>query len=106
MHRLRHGPAGARVALAAALVVSLSRAAPPQGDQVKVTCAQAYETAQRLREGHRLREAREQLLVCARPECPALLRRDCAPWLGEVEAVLPSIVVVARTADGQKEHDV
>jgi hypothetical protein len=81
------------------------RAGSAGADSVKVGCAQAYESAQRLREARRLRDAREQLLVCARPECPTLLRRDCAPWLGEVDAAIPSVVIVAHGADGRTQVD-
>ena len=101
MLRSRRRSLRARSTLAAALLVCATPAAAAGPDAVKVGCAQAYETAQRLREAKKLRDAREQLLLCARPECPAILRRDCTPWLGEIEATLPQIVIVVRGEGGR-----
>jgi hypothetical protein len=92
----------ALVVLAFALCLSLAStpaafaADPPD----KAVCARAYEQAQRHRQARELRAARADLQVCSRSECPAWVRRDCGPWLSEVEAALPSIVILARTADG------
>src|SRR5262249_42485296 len=63
----------------------------------------AYEKAQQLRGEAKLRAARDQLLVCSRPECPALVRQDCSQWMGEVQHALPSVVIAARDGTG---HDV
>jgi hypothetical protein len=71
----------------------------------KVACARSYEQGQRLRRSHELRAAREELLSCARVECPAALRRECTQWAGEVEAATPTIVVGARNADGRPVTD-
>ena len=69
-------------------------------------CAEAYEKAQRLRKDYELRAAHEQLLTCANPACPGFVKQDCARWLGEVEASTPTVVVLARGADGQAMEDV
>jgi hypothetical protein len=69
----------------------------------KQTCIAAYEKAQHLRNDAKLRAAREQLLVCSRPECPALVRQDCSQWMTEVNAALPSVVIAGRDTQG---HDV
>jgi hypothetical protein len=58
--------------------------------------------SQRLRKEGKLRAARVELLRCARPECPALARDECGPWLEEVEAQQPSIVVSASDRVGRK----
>lgn len=63
----------------------------------------AYDHGQELRDGGRLREAREQLEICAQAGCPAVIVRECVPWLRELDAMLPSVVVAVRDAAG---HDV
>src|SRR5262245_16831403 len=69
----------------------------------KITCAHSYEQAQRLRQAHELKGARRELLVCSRVECPSWVRRDCAPWLDEVEAAIPTINIILRSAvDGSR----
>lgn len=75
------------------LAFGLFWAAPAVADDA---CLRSYESAQRLRLQTKLIEAKRQLLVCARAECPEVLRRDCSTWLGEVEAATPSVVVAAR----------
>jgi hypothetical protein len=69
------------------------------------TCARSYEQAQRRRQSHELRAAREDLLVCSKKECPAWMRRDCVPWLADVEAAIPSIVVEANRSDARATLD-
>ena len=61
----------------------------------KASCAQAYESAQESRAAGQLQETRRRLSVCARPECPGFVQKDCARWLEEVERELPSIVISA-----------
>lgn len=88
----------------AALIVaaSLFASAAARADE-KQTCVAAHEKAQRLRIDAKLRAAKEQLVVCSRPECPVIIRQDCAQWMAEVNASLPSIVIAARDTSG---HDV
>jgi hypothetical protein len=69
----------------------------------KATCAAAYADGQRLYRRQALRAARGQLLLCARDPCPKILQPDCGQWLDTVERELPSIVLVARHADGRDE---
>jgi hypothetical protein len=87
------------LALLALLTVAcpaVSRADPPGKDQ----CFDAYEQAQRSRKAYKLRAAHEQLLTCAADTCPAFVRQDCSKWLAEVETSTPTIVVLAKHADG------
>lgn len=82
-----------------ALVLSLATLLAPAGvarAADKAACLRAYESAQHDKNAGKLRAARSKLRVCVEPECPALLRADCATWLGEVERGMPSVVVVAR----------
>lgn len=61
----------------------------------------SYVEAQKLRKADKLIAARKELIECGAEACPAGLRKDCIEWLSEVEAVLPTVVVVARSADGR-----
>lgn len=69
----------------------------------KEQCIAATSAAQDARAQGKLMSAREQLIACARDACPTVIRHDCAQWLGEVEASLPTVVLSARDASG---HDV
>jgi len=86
----------ALLALLTIAVPTVSRADPPGKDQ----CFDAYEKAQRLRKDYKLRAAHEQLLTCAADSCPTFVQQDCSKWLGEVETSTPTIVVLAKHADG------
>jgi hypothetical protein len=68
-------------------------------------CLASYDAAQRARKAGDLVEARTQLQRCARSDCPELVRVDCAPWLGEVEQALPSVVIRVRNAAGSDAPD-
>jgi hypothetical protein len=62
--------------------------------------AAAAESTQRLRAAGKLQQARATALVCERASCPAMMRSDCQAWLSQIDAALPSIVVLARGAKG------
>jgi hypothetical protein len=64
------------------------------------TCDAAYDQAQRLRDAKKLVAAREQLRLCARSTCAPSVSKDCVTWLAEVEAALPTVVVVADDKAG------
>jgi len=65
-------------------------------------CFDAYEKTQRLRNNGKLTEARDQALLCARPECPALLKKDCAQWSDEIGRTLATVVFSAKDEKGQE----
>jgi hypothetical protein len=69
-------------------------------------CIAAYEQTQTLRKDGKLMNARSQAALCARPECPALLARDCSKWIGELDASIPTVVLDARSASGVELTDV
>jgi hypothetical protein len=69
-------------------------------------CASASEAAQQFRIDGKLVSAHEQLLVCVRRTCPAIVRGDCERWLSEVEQALPTVIVGAKDADGHDLVDV
>ena len=96
-------PAAAAVlfaSLALAMVPELARA-----DDMSA-CVQAYDASQRLRRSMHLLDAQHELRVCARQECPSIVRDDCVQWLSEVEKSLPSIVVAVKTTGGRDLTDV
>ncbi|XXT24056.1 hypothetical protein WME94_21185 [Sorangium sp. So ce429] len=100
-------PARARPALALFLAAALSLVAvEARAQPSKRACAAAYERAQGLRRDGKLIAAREALIACSQPTCPAAAVADCGPWLAEVEKSLPSVVIAARDAGGRERLDV
>lgn len=51
----------------------------------------------------RLFEARRSLTRCAAPDCPVAIRADCDAWLVEVEALVPSVLIVVEGATAPLE---
>lgn len=72
-----------------------------QGPSVE-QCVAASESGQVLQKEGWLLAARTQLERCADPQCPQPVRTDCNAWLGEVLAAMPSVIIVARSADGDR----
>ena len=72
----------------------------------KAECIDAYTSGQQLKKKGQLRAAHDRLLVCSRDPCPTGLQADCSEWLGEVQRLQPSIVVVARDEAGRDLTDV
>lgn len=97
------------IALAVAVSASISAVSPAapadERSDEKQACASAAEDAEQLRIDAKLRAARDRLLRCARPECPAAVRDDCAQWMNEVAAAMPTVVLAARDARGQDVLD-
>jgi hypothetical protein len=77
---------------AAVLVTTDPPGARAQGAAVetKRVCATAAETAQRLRARGLLSDARAELRVCSREDCPAAVRADCQQWLAEIDRAQPT----------------
>lgn len=69
-------------------------------------CLNASEKGQRSRASGKLRDAREQFLVCGAEGCPALVRKDCAQWQTELAAALPTVVFGAKDKQGRDLFDV
>jgi hypothetical protein len=88
------------IGVAAALALSsLSHAVPARADTAD-ECIAAAEQSQPLRRDGKLKAAREKMIACSRPECPAVVRSDCTRWLADVETLMPSIVVRAVDSSG------
>ncbi len=84
------------LAFVAAIAPATALAAPPTKEQ----CIAANEAVQYLREAHKLREAREKLLVCVSDACPGPVRDDCAQRLDEVSRATPSVVFEVKDSAG------
>jgi len=93
-------------AVAGMLVVVAPGTASAERTNEKAQCAAAYEKSQEAQKSGRLLEARERLSVCVRDVCASFIRSECAKWLEEVEAGLPTVVLAARDANGQDVVDV
>jgi hypothetical protein len=92
---------GAVVLLTAAGLAQWTFARADERTDEKQACASAAEEAEQLRIDARLLAARERLLRCSRPGCPATVRSDCGQWMTEVAAAVPTVVLGARDTRGQ-----
>ncbi len=68
-------------------------------------CIDLAERGQTDRAAGRLQAARTNLAECAREECPVVVRRDCAHWLADVEAVMPKVTFVILDVHGRQLTD-
>jgi hypothetical protein len=57
----------------------------------KELCVAAHELYQQLSLQRQTVQAREQLVICADPVCPRLVREDCTQWLVEMDKRLVSV---------------
>ncbi len=89
--------------LAVALLVSAVDAREARADS---SCISAYEQTQTLRKDGKPLASKAQAAICSRESCPALLTKDCTKWLSELEAVIPTVVIDARTPTGAPRSDV
>lgn len=67
-------------------------------DPTTADCLAANNSSVNLRNLHKLRDARAQLLVCAAQSCPADVQKECLSHLDEVNAQIPTIVFEAKDA--------
>ena len=61
-------------------------------------CLTANEASIKLREEHKLRDARAQLLICSATACPADIRNVCMQRVGKVNDAIPTVVFEVRDA--------
>ncbi len=103
--RLPQAPISLLTLALTALLVAFARpssAAPGQnGLADKQACADASEQGQELRDQGKLLSARARFLACTIEVCPAIIRKDCAAWLADVDERIPSIVLDVQGPDGQ-----
>jgi hypothetical protein len=85
--------------LAAAATITLA-GAPRAADPTTGDCLAASEKSLTLRNQHKLRAARAQLLICASRSCPADIRKECTRRVDEVNGAMPTIVFGAKDGTG------
>jgi hypothetical protein len=69
-------------------------------DPTIADCLTASESALTLRNQHKLRDARDQLLVCAATSCPVEIREECTRRVADVNAAMPTVVFEVKDAAG------
>jgi hypothetical protein len=90
----------------AALTTAFDASAQQASQSEKAACIAAAEHGQKMRKEGKLPDAQKDFVMCARPECPSVVKADCAQWRDEVERVVPSIVVEAKDTQGRDLVDV
>lgn len=95
-----------RLAAAGIALLAASLGAPAARADDKEVCASSYENAQKLRRDGKLKDARQELVTCGSAKCPAVLIPFCVQWLREIDASLPSVVIVARGPSGAETEAV
>jgi len=96
---------GARRGVALALALGLALAAHDAAASESDACIDAYEAGQQRRAAGQLVLAKRAFERCAARSCPAVTQPDCATWLAEIDATLPTIVIAVRDADGRDRDD-
>jgi hypothetical protein len=86
---------------AALLTATALNAPPAQGaDPTTSDCLNASDGSVTLRNAHKLRGARAQLLVCGAASCPADIRNECMKHVEELNSAIPTVVFEAKDAAG------
>ena len=88
------------IAMMALSLLFAGRSGVALADATKAECVDADTQAQTLRRGEQFRAARELLERCSKPDCPKLVRADCAQRLSELDDATPTLVFEAKDAAG------
>jgi hypothetical protein len=75
-------------------------------EDLKLTCASAFEETQRLRNASRYLDANLEVLKCSNPDCGAVLSEECGRLHSELQAATPSVVFAARDKRGNELSNV
>lgn len=94
------------VALFGFILPRTGAAAPPSRTSPKQACLAAHEEAQSLRTQKKLHAAREKYVLCAKSECPVVLRKECAEQIEKVDAVAPTVALEALDDKGNSDTNV
>lgn len=97
----RSGASAGRVLVTTVMMLAAVGSPSRAHADERQACVTASEKAQQLRSAGKLGEAREQLNICGRPECPKLVQQDCTQWMSELLASLPSVVPAAKDRKGR-----
>ncbi len=100
--RSRLRPAVTALALLAVAGTTTRSARAGEPTMTMSQCISANESAVKLRGEHKLRQAREQALVCAATGCPGEVRDACQKRVVELSTAIPTIVFLAKDGAG---HD-
>lgn len=63
-------------------------------------CLGAADSSIQLRDQHKLRAARAQMLVCASSSCPAAIQTECLRRVDQINAAVPTVVFEAKDPAG------
>lgn len=86
-----------------AFALAVATLALPAAAQVDPqACVAAYEEVQADRQEGRLVVAKDKALFCAQSACPDVVKNDCANWLTEIDASLPTMTFQVKDASGQE----
>jgi hypothetical protein len=88
------------ISSSAAIFAIALACAPQNAVAADIDCPTASEQGQKLRDQGKIIKARDMFLLCSRPTCPSVVRKDCAKWLPEVEEAVPTVVVAAHDYQG------
>jgi hypothetical protein len=102
MHVMRRARTTACAALALSVVATAAHADPPTKEQ----CVDANTQAQKLRRESKLTAARQALVSCSDPACPAMVRSDCTTRLDEATKAQPTLVIDVKNRAGDDLVDV
>jgi hypothetical protein len=92
--------------ISAPLFIVFTVAASAANADPKQDCADAYEATQSFRDRGQLLDARKQAIACTASTCSVYITKDCAQWLTEIDAILPTVVFTARDAAGVDTRNV
>jgi hypothetical protein len=96
----RRRPSWARISGLALLGAAATMTTSAFGAPTPRECASASEDSLALRKQEKLGAAKEKLLLCANPACPAEIRDECGHELSEVAGAMPSVVFDVKDAAG------
>jgi hypothetical protein len=86
--------------LALIAVVSAAPHRARAADPNMAACLTANENAIKLREEHKLRQARDQSLICTARSCPGEVREACQNRITQLNSAIPTVVFEVKDADG------
>jgi hypothetical protein len=86
-------------ALSVCALAFFGRTGEPRADSIQA-CVESHVEGQKLREQTKLAGARDRFVACAAEACPAVVRKDCAQWLDELDKMIPTIVFITKDQAG------
>lgn len=99
MRTLIRSSAAALLALTVSSPASAQQATAPATPAER--CVAAADRGQLLRDEGKLRASRAELAGCGGEACPAVVRRECIRWLEELDARIPTVILVPRDGSGK-----